>query len=545
LVRFAPPEGNLHIERIELDIGALSMDGLENELAAAVARSLDKTLLEQIPPGKSSFMDISADIRNTSGQQQAHEAFIHFLKSGNLPWRFNIADHKTFEQAILDSWPSHLNSGLLDALSSAEARTRLVQQFSPVFLEKLLSKLAPQELNAVDGVLQKLEDGDRWSATKFPVSNVAANIQHKTDQQSVHETFIQFLKCGYLPWWFRLPAYKSFEQTILDSWLDERQAASEQKYFSTETLDALSSESARTRLVQQFSSVFLEKLFTKLSPEERDVVDDVLQILERSDSSTAAVILTARQMWKTAFARLVEGKAQTAMAQATLLSRSMQQRNLPHPSIPPLLAISKTDNTISPDMSRPDKANIICASERAVQDAASIAAKSPYHVELKEGIYINCAGIVLLHPFLSRFFETLGISADEQLLQPDRALCLLHFLATGQLIAPEYELMLPKILCNVPLERPVESVTLTATEQEEAAALLQAVINHWEALRNTSADGLRGTFLHRPGKISLRDNDWLLQVESTTCDILLEQLPWGFSIIRLPWMDRKLWVEWV
>lgn len=165
--------------------------------------------------------------------------------------------------------------------------------------------------------------------------------------------------------------------------------------------------------------------------------------------------------------------------------------------------------------------------------------------DIKEGIYIDHAGLVLLHPFLPQFFEALGVVAKNKLLQPNRALCLLHFLATGQLIAPEYELILPKILCNMPLETPVESdVALTLAEQEEAAALLAAVIRNWDALGNTSPDGLRGTFLLRSGKVSLRGDDWLLQVESKGFDILLDQLPWGISLIKLPWMEKMLWVEW-
>jgi hypothetical protein len=154
--------------------------------------------------------------------------------------------------------------------------------------------------------------------------------------------------------------------------------------------------------------------------------------------------------------------------------------------------------------------------------------------------------LVLLHPFLPRFFAALGITRDDELVQPDRALCLLHYLATGQQVAPEYELILPKILCNVPLGAPVEAqVGLTAAELEEAAALLKAVIRHWEVLRDSSIESLRGTFLVRAGKVSLRDDgDWLLQVEAKGFDILLEQLPWGIGMIQLPWMPKMLWVEW-
>jgi hypothetical protein len=162
-----------------------------------------------------------------------------------------------------------------------------------------------------------------------------------------------------------------------------------------------------------------------------------------------------------------------------------------------------------------------------------------------EGIYVRNGGVVILHPFLPQFFATLGIAAEDKLVRPERALCLLHFLTTGRLSAPEYELMLPKILCNVPLETPVESdVALTETERKEADTLLEAVILHWKALKSTSPDGLRGTFLVRPGKVSPRDGDWLLQVESKSWDILLDQLPWGISVVRLPWMNRMLWVEW-
>jgi len=140
----------------------------------------------------------------------------------------------------------------------------------------------------------------------------------------------------------------------------------------------------------------------------------------------------------------------------------------------------------------------------------------------------------------------LGIATEDRLLQPDRAVCLLHFLATGFPRALEYELTLPKILCNIPLKSPVESdVELTELEKKEAIALLQAVIRHWQALRSTSPDGLRGTFLLRPGKISLRDDgDWLVQIETRSFDILLNELPWGISMIKLPWMPRLLWVQW-
>ena len=126
-------------------------------------------------------------------------------------------------------------------------------------------------------------------------------------------------------------------------------------------------------------------------------------------------------------------------------------------------------------------------------------------VDLDEGVFVACAGLVLLHPFLPQLFGALGIAKDDRLVDPERALGLLHHLSTGQSFAPEYDLLLPKLLCSLPLDTPVDfRIALTAAEEEEADALLAAVIRHWDALGDTSVDGLRGSFLVRPGKLSRR-----------------------------------------
>ena len=87
---------------------------------------------------------------------------------------------------------------------------------------------------------------------------------------------------------------------------------------------------------------------------------------------------------------------------------------------------------------------------------------------------------MLLHPFLPRFFDGLGVATGDELVDPGRALCLLHHLATGELTAPEHQLTLAKVLCGVPLDEPAEAdVGLTDAETAEAIALLDAAIGHW------------------------------------------------------------------
>ena len=46
------------------------------------------------------------------------------------------------------------------------------------------------------------------------------------------------------------------------------------------------------------------------------------------------------------------------------------------------------------------------------------------------------------------------------------------------------------------------------------------------------------------GVLRAQDGHWLLQVERATHDVLLDRVPWGLSIVRLPWMPRLLQVQW-
>jgi hypothetical protein len=123
---------------------------------------------------------------------------------------------------------------------------------------------------------------------------------------------------------------------------------------------------------------------------------------------------------------------------------------------------------------------------------------------------------------------------------------LLQYLCSGITGTPEYELALNKILCGVSLEYPIEKeIDLPEGYKEETEKLLNSAIGHWNALKNTSSDGLRNTFLMCDGKLSLKDGEWKLQVEQKAYDILLNKIPWGFSMIKLPWMKNLLEVEWV
>ena len=163
---------------------------------------------------------------------------------------------------------------------------------------------------------------------------------------------------------------------------------------------------------------------------------------------------------------------------------------------------------------------------------------------------VGQAGLVLLHPYLSRLFVHCGLmEPGEKRLAPSalpRMAVLLHYLATGRDKAMEFELGLIKVLLGLdpPAPVPVCEDLLAEADKREAQALLAAVVGHWSALQNTSPEGLRASFLERPGLLRPTGDGWQLNVERKGRDILLERLPWSIALVRLPWMPRLLLVEW-
>lgn len=161
-------------------------------------------------------------------------------------------------------------------------------------------------------------------------------------------------------------------------------------------------------------------------------------------------------------------------------------------------------------------------------------------------IIIYNAGMVLLQPFISTLFYELKLLSEDrkQLLDKDRACALLSFLAGDD---EQIEVVYPlyKVMCGIEINEVVDAgVQLTKEEKEECLHLLQQVILHWSALKQTTVSSLQQTFLQRTGKLSHKEDKWLLQVEQRTEDVLLQYLPWSYSIIRYPWMKQALFVEW-
>ncbi len=163
---------------------------------------------------------------------------------------------------------------------------------------------------------------------------------------------------------------------------------------------------------------------------------------------------------------------------------------------------------------------------------------------------VHQAGLVLLHPFITRFFEYTGVKEKgAPRLLPfalPRAAALLFFAASGREEVHEYEIGLVKVLLGLRPETPLPVCEglLRPEDRDQAEALLQSVIGHWGALKNTSLQGLRSSFLDRRALLREEEKGWRLQVERKPFDMLLDHLPWSITVIKLPWMKRPMYTEW-
>jgi hypothetical protein len=170
-------------------------------------------------------------------------------------------------------------------------------------------------------------------------------------------------------------------------------------------------------------------------------------------------------------------------------------------------------------------------------------------VQEGEEIYVRNSGLIILNPYLNTLFTRLGYVENKKFISDiyrNKAIRAMHFLVTGTTNWEEPDIVLNKILAGI---EPSEIITndfddMTQEEKNICEGLLEAVLKNWGALKNTSIDSLRGSFLIRNGKLWLEQSSWRLTVERKALDVLLDKMPWSFTTIKLPWMTNTLITEW-
>ncbi len=377
--------------------------------------------------------------------------------------------------------------------------------------------------------------------------SVLQKIKRQTTSLSTADQWLFYMQHGYLKW-STLKIDENWHQKILEAFATNSTIIQRLRILIHENPAAVK------RIVFQHTENFLETLVETLTAERQNmlsvIIREITEVIAFLKSSIKHSDTNQKKLKQVLWQQVLSHASHKNVTTQTL-AEFLLKENIEKPDFIQTLpkkffakkrltaaALEQAKKTIETkkDFSEQKELpiNDLEEAEKIVMD--------------DEEIFVQYAGIVLLHPFPHTFFKTLKLISKENFINEaaqEKALHLLHYLATGSIKPEEHELVVAKILCAWHLQKPVtNTIELTEEELNEADALLAEVIQRWEALKNTSPAGLREGFLRRNGKLFTKNDNLNLQVESNSIDVLLDYLPWNINVIMLPWMNDILKIEW-
>jgi len=163
-------------------------------------------------------------------------------------------------------------------------------------------------------------------------------------------------------------------------------------------------------------------------------------------------------------------------------------------------------------------------------------------------IAIKNAGLVLLNNFLPMLFERTGLTKEHQFIDAEaqvKAVHYLQYLATGESQAEDAFLSLNKLLCGLaPTQQVSQDAVIPQAHKQLMIGMINVVIGYWHAIGNCPVSGFREVWLMRDGILTENDEKCELKVERRAYDVLLNQVPFPFSVIKYAWMPKALHVNW-
>lgn len=172
----------------------------------------------------------------------------------------------------------------------------------------------------------------------------------------------------------------------------------------------------------------------------------------------------------------------------------------------------------------------------------------------KVSIDVNNAGMMLIAPFYPMLFHRLGFLTDNRrefksTNDAIHAIFLIQYLIYGeQREWNESELYLNKIMVgleeyNQPLPRTCE---LRQEDKSMVDDMIKSICKSWDKMRNTSMRGFMEAFLQRKGRVVFHEYSgrWEVKVEQKAYDVLIDSLPWTYTMCKYPWQKNMIDVKW-
>jgi len=487
------PDQIQRIECLELDLGRVEPRRLESELPARLRTQLKQALFEQT--------QAEEQAAGPKGHERKAESEVDllafFARSGRLPWWADASDRDLLKKALKTSIEKEARAlrGLFRTLASkTEALKRLTVHFEDSLLLALCKRFFPALSPKLDTLFQSFKD--------HSPASIRASLRNQSWLCLLSLAFTEEGKG------------RASAEALLSKMLKDTASSDDSGKLKAKGPDSKTVSIAMTRQLRQMKHA--GGLFSRLYA-------PIHLLLEHASEALQKTLLGHLEALKAEDAQAQGGPKKAAVALGDWLQFLRSGHEIPEQVLRACLA--------------------------ALPEAGpQVPFKTHEPANDEDEIYVDNAGLVILWPFLEHFLRHVDLLEAHRFKTPQarhRAMALLQYAATEDQQPPEYQLVLNRILCGVDmgsvldLERPVSEA-----EAAECGRLLQAVIEQATILKNMSIPGFRASFLRRKGALFQREGAWLLCVERSSFDVVLERFPWSFSWIKLPWMPKALQVEW-
>ena len=353
----------------------------------------------------------------------------------------------------------------------------------------------------------------------------------KTKEAHALETFIAFLETGTNPWW---NADQSIA-TLFEAPVFKRIISSPE--FSKKIQGILKRSLVLKRVVKQLKLEEVHMVILQLCKDlniKLTFTSELLKIIKLFSVSMQ------QQLMKQLVELIINKKSIPKNTLIQLLTQALSKAPIKH--------MKEKDRALLKRLAKdtPEAAKIEIILEEKTTEPQEKQIDKLHSKSEEDGIIVNNAGLVLTHPFLKHFFTHCELLDEKQQLKdPEMAVHLLHYLATGNTQQPESELAFEKFICAIPINQPItREIEITDAHKEHAKKMLEAVNSNWSAMKSSSVELLQHEFLQRPGKLNISDFGINITIERKTHDILLDKLSWGIGLIKLPWRSDFIYVNW-
>ncbi|ANF52015.1 hypothetical protein A0O34_16505 [Chryseobacterium glaciei] len=404
-------------------------------------------------------------------------------------------------------------------------------------LKNKIAQLFKEELSEITRPIENSNQESESDTQAYLIEN----------QEKIVQTFIYFLQNGSMPWWNSDKKRITFlEPKVFDTLILANN-------FQKSIIPVLLKQNVQERIINQLSNEQIAQLclivlknkdlkinlkvdvisrFSKLSHTDRQIIWRLIlnvlsEYLKNSNSNLGEYLL-----------RQISKIEQTSFSQTKNNHQNLKTVVEIFPFIKEneILESIKNNSKVNPENGKTSTEKIDKKNETV-----------PEELSQNDGQYIQNAGLILIHPFIKTFFEHCNLldPKTQQLIDPELCAHLLHYVATGKTNAPEYDLVFEKFLCNIPMNQTINKhIKLSRKHKTQAKNVIESVQHNWTPMKTSSAALLQNEFFQRSGKLVVTDHDYTLTVERKAQDILLDKLGWGLGLVKLPWQEKFIFINW-